>query len=130
MAASIPTRRIFLKLGCPFCHKVTTYLAEAGLSNKVTVEFDTEENRKYIEEKAGKCTFPALEVEPGQVMLESGDIIALYAKESGVDPATLPLHQYYLNGLFKDIRALKLHVNEKEGPEAVAALIAAGRAKF
>eukprot|EP00667_Euglena_gracilis_P027206 EG_transcript_33472 len=130
MAASIPTRRLFLKLGCPYCSKLTTYLAEAGLSSKVTVELDTEENRQYIAEKAGKCTFPALEVEPGQVMLESGDIIALFAKESGVDPASLPLHQYYLNGLFKDIRALMLHIKEKEGPEALVPIIAAGRTKL
>eukprot|EP00668_Euglena_longa_P017046 GGOE01021377.1.p2 GENE.GGOE01021377.1~~GGOE01021377.1.p2 ORF type:complete len:140 (-),score=51.67 GGOE01021377.1:532-924(-) len=130
MAASIPTRKLFLKLGCPFCAKLTTFLAEAGLSSKVTIELDTEENRNYITQKVGKCTFPALEVEPGKIILESGDIIDLFAKEAGVDPASLPLHQYYMNGLFKDVRAMMMHIKEKEGPEALPPIIAAGRTKF
>eukprot|EP00667_Euglena_gracilis_P017244 EG_transcript_18126 len=89
----IPVRRIFLKLGCPFCSKVVSYLGAAGLADKVAVEYDTEANRQRITELAGKCSFPALEVSPGAILLESDAIIALYAKESGVDPATLPLHQ-------------------------------------
>jgi len=35
-------------------------------------------------EKVGKVTFPALETEPGTIILESDDIIGVFAKDSGV----------------------------------------------
>eukprot|EP00669_Euglena_mutabilis_P009864 TRINITY_DN4678_c0_g1_i1.p1 TRINITY_DN4678_c0_g1~~TRINITY_DN4678_c0_g1_i1.p1 ORF type:complete len:285 (+),score=116.11 TRINITY_DN4678_c0_g1_i1:24-857(+) len=127
--ASMPVRRLFLKPGCPFSQKAASYLGAANLSSKVTVELDTDENRALITEKVGKVTFPALEVEPGTIILESDDIIGVFAKDSGIEPASLPLYQYYLEGLFQDFRALSRHIKEKEGAEAFAELIANGRKK-
>ena len=86
--------RLYMKRGCPWCTKLAVWLADAKLMDKVVFHWDTAENRAYVQEKCGKTAFPALEYEPGKVMLESGDIINRFAEEHSIDTASLPVHQY------------------------------------
>lgn len=86
--------RLYMKRGCPWCTKLAVWLADANLVDKVVFEWDTAENRAYVQEKCGKTTFPALEYVPGKVMLESSDIINHFAKQYGIDTARLSVYQY------------------------------------
>ena len=66
-------RRLFLKLGCPFCTKLTVFISAASLENKFKPIFDCPPVRKYINTvNNNKCTFPCIEIEDGKkVMLET-----------------------------------------------------------
>merc|ERR1719502_1902673 len=52
-AASLPKpkpgqRRLFLKLGCPFCTKLVMFIADAGLQSKVKPIYDCPPVREYV----------------------------------------------------------------------------------
>jgi len=110
----------YLKRFCPFCLRLRIFLTEAGLSD--TVEFvvfddgdDTHQRLRAQMEAAGKSPgFPAVEFEPGTLETGTDDLIARFAGPAGVDPASLPLLDYYTTGVFKkygemfrEIRELK-----------------------
>ena len=90
-------RRLFLKAGCPFCTKVVVFLAAAGIQDKVKPIYDCPPVREYVSQlNQGKCSFPAVELEEGKViMLESADIIDFFMKEYKVDPERLWASRYF-----------------------------------
>lgn len=103
---------LYLKDKCPFCLKVLIFLLETG-------QLDGIEVRSFVpgtpEESALKAelaphfetvTFPAAQLAPGNYMKDSDAIIAHFADRAGVDPADLPVFQWYANGPFAQIGAL------------------------
>ena len=44
-------------------------MADLNATNKVTWEYDTEENRALVTENCGKASFPALQYEEGKVSI-------------------------------------------------------------
>jgi len=116
--ASLPT--LYLKNACPFCLKLRIFLTEAGIADRFNyVVFDDgDETHKALRarmEAAGQQpSFPAAELMPGTLETGTDDLIARFAADAGVDPASLPLLDYYGSGVFKrygamfqEIRALK-----------------------
>jgi len=116
--ASAPT--IYLKRACPFCLKLRIFLTEAGLADRFNfiVFDDGDETHKALRarmEAAGQQpSFPAAELVPGQLETGTDDLIARFAGEAGKDPSSLPLFNYYAEGVFKrygemfqELRALK-----------------------
>jgi glutaredoxin len=92
--------RCFVKMGCPFCTKLMMFMAEAKLMHLITLDLDTEDNRKYVKESTGKEMFPCIELGPGNIMGETMDLIDKFAKENGVDMDSLPAYDYYAKGVF------------------------------
>lgn len=112
--------RIYLKTTCPYCLKLRIFLTEAQIADRFdfTVFADGDETHKALRarmEAAGQEPgFPAAEIEPGKLTTGTDDLIARFAMDAGVDPATLPLLNYYSNGvfrrhaeMFKELRQLK-----------------------
>ena len=101
-------RRLFLKAGCPFCTQLAVFLASAGIQSKVKPIFDCPPVRTYVASvNDGKCTFPALEIEEGSiVMLETQDIIQFLCKEHNVNQEELWVFHYFEEGLLQSYRAL------------------------
>jgi glutaredoxin len=111
---------IYLKQSCPFCLKLRIFLTEAGIADTFAfVTFadgdDTHKALRARMEAAGQQpSFPAAELEPGTLTTGTDDLIARFAGEAGVDPATLPLLAYYEQGvfpaygaMFRELRELK-----------------------
>ena len=84
-------RRLFLKAGCPFCTQLAVFIASAGIQSKVKPIFDCPPVRKYVSNvNGGKCTFPALEIEEGSVvMLETQDIIRFLCEDHNINQEEL-----------------------------------------
>ena len=98
---------IYLKLSCPHCLKLLIFLVEAGLADRFEqIVFEQgdavhRQLRSRMEEAGVKPSFPAVEFTPGKFETESDELIAKFAGEAGVDPATLPLLRYYVEGQYK-----------------------------
>ena len=116
--ATLPT--LYLKRSCPFCLKLRIFLTESGQADRFAyVIFDdgdeTHQALRARMEQAGKQpSFPAAELTPGELETGTDDLINRFAKDAGVDPSSLPLLNYYTDGVFKrygqmfqEIRALK-----------------------
>ena len=64
----------------------------------------------------GRCTFPAIELEPDvSVMLETDDIIAMLMQEHNIDASTLWASRYFEQGMLITFRALFRYLIEREG---------------
>lgn len=117
MNASSRTR-IYLKKTCPYCLKLRIFLTEAGLADRFdfTVFSEGDETHKALRarmEAAGqKPSFPAAEIEAGRLTTGSDELIARFARDAGVDPARLPLLDYYSNGVFP--RHVEMHLELKQ----------------
>jgi glutaredoxin 2 len=93
--------RCFVRMGCPFCTKFLVFMADAGLAHLLDLDLDTEVNRAYIKECAGKDpTFPCIELDPGKIMFETMDLVEKFAKEGSVDMDSLPCYDYYAKAVF------------------------------
>ena len=98
---------IYLKKTCPFSLKLFIFLTEAGLADRFerVVFADGDEThqklRSRMEEQGVKPSFPAAEIAPGKLETGSDELIARFAEDAGVDPAGLPLLQYYSHGVFE-----------------------------
>jgi hypothetical protein len=98
--------KIYLLRPCPFCLKLRIFLTEAGIAeNFQYVEFaigdETHEAvRNRMIEAGLKPSFPAAELEEGRFTTETDELIERFAKEAGVDPAKMPLLEYYTRGVF------------------------------
>jgi glutaredoxin len=119
MNANMPIR-IYLKKTCPFCLKLRIFLTEAGLADRAdfTVFADGDATHQSLRERmqaAGQePSFPVAEFEPGTLSTGTDALIARFAKEGDVEPATLPLLRYYSDGvfqkygeMFRELRQLK-----------------------
>jgi len=95
---------VYLKQHCPFCMKIRLFILEASIGADVqTREFasGTPQEEAINAELAAhlsKLSFPAAQVQPGQFIAESDDIIAALARKSGRDPASMPVYQNYVDG--------------------------------
>lgn len=104
MNAPVP---VYLKNTCPFCLKLRIFLTEAGLADRV--EFVTfadgdathQSLRSRMQATGQEPSFPAAELEPGKLSTGTDALIAHFAREGGVNPETLPLLNYYSEGVFK-----------------------------
>ena len=112
--------RIYLKKTCPYCLKLRIFLTEAGLAKRFdfTVFTDGDDTHKALRARmqaAGQePSFPAAEIEPGMLATGSDALIARFGSEASIDPAALPLLNYYSEGVFRrhvemhqELRALK-----------------------
>ena len=115
-----PQPAVYLKRTCPHCLKLRIFLTEAGIADRFAyVVFDDgDETHKALRarmEDAGQSpSFPAADLGDGALTTGTDDLIALFAQDAGVDPATLPLFGYYTGGVFKrysemfrELKALK-----------------------
>lgn len=112
--------KVYLKKTCPFCLKLRIYLTEAGAADRadfiVFAEGDETHQalRSRMQAAGQEPSFPAAELEPGKLSTGTDALIAHFAKGTGVDPAALPLLNYYLEGvfqkygeMFRELRQLK-----------------------
>jgi glutaredoxin len=115
-------RRLFLKAGCPFCTKLVVFLAAAGIQDKVKPIYDCPPVREYVAAvNSGKCSFPAMEIEEGKVvMLETSDIIDFLSKEYDVAQEPLWAARYFDEGMFVVFSALFGYLIKHEGGYAKA----------
>jgi glutathione S-transferase len=99
--------KVYLKNTCPYSLKLRIFLTEAGIADRFdfTVFVDGDETHKALrarmEAQGQEPAFPAAEIEPGKLITGTDDLIARFAKEAGVDPAGLPLLNYYSEGVFR-----------------------------
>ncbi|MGQ4274102.1 glutaredoxin domain-containing protein [Terrihabitans sp. B22-R8] len=116
--------KIYLKKSCPFCLKLRIFLTEAGIADRFDyVEFEDGDAthtalRQQMEEAGQEPSFPAAELEPGKLTPGTDDLIARFAKDTGVDPATLPLLAYYSDGVFKHTIAMFRELRELKAGQA------------
>lgn len=103
---------LYVKQGCPFCFKLRLYLLEADLIDQVSIdEFAVgseaeQQVRATLAPHLEKISFPVAQLSPGQFVADSDALVAHFAQQSGVDPATLPTYQAYIEGPFKTLLAL------------------------
>lgn len=79
--------------------------------------------RRYVKQcSGGKVSFPALEVSPGEVLLETDNIIKKFADENGLDPANMWALKYFSEGMYSVYQVLFKHLTETQGgyPEALS----------
>jgi len=123
MNAKVPTK-IYLKSTCPFCLKLRIFLTEAGIADQMdfTVFTDGDETHKALRsrmEAAGQePSFPAAELEPGKLSTGTDQLIAHFAKQAGVTPESLPLLNYYSQGVFKKYGEMFRELRQLKGSAA------------
>ncbi len=116
---------LYMKTSCPWCMRLAAFLVEAGIWDRFEFRnfYEGDENeaaiRAEVAEHFEKASFPTLQYEPGKYMIESGDIIAKYADELGLDPENMPFYQYFMNGpmrrnreTFQELMRLRKEVEE------------------
>lgn len=110
--------KIFLKNTCPYCLKLRIFLTEAGLADRFdfVVFADGDEThqalRARMQSDGQQPSFPAAELEPGRLATGTDELIARFARDAGVDAATLPLLAYYSDGVFR--RHVQMHKELRE----------------
>lgn len=115
---------LYLKRSCPFCLKLRVFLTEAGAADRFTyVVFDdgdaTHQQLRARMEAAGKQpSFPAAELVPGELETGTDDLIARFARDAAVDPATMPLLAYYADGVFKRYGEMFREIRELKSAQA------------
>jgi hypothetical protein len=96
--------------------KLLIFLAESKLLDSVYPVLDDPIVREYVTAcNGGKCTFPALELEEGRVMLETNDIINYLAEQNGIDPSSMWLTQHYEQGVMSSFKIVFHHLIETKG---------------
>ena len=99
---------IYLMQTCPFCLKLRIFLHEAGLADAVTFATfrqgdETHQQLRSRMEAAGQQpSFPAAELSQGTFTTGTDQLIEHFAGEAGINPASMPLLNYYSEGVFKN----------------------------
>jgi glutaredoxin len=99
--------KVYLKKTCPFCLKLRIFLTEAGIADRADFVAFTDGDathqslRSRMEAAGQKPSFPAAEFSPGKLSTGTDALIAHFAAQAGVDPSTLPLLNYYSEGVFQ-----------------------------
>jgi predicted DCC family thiol-disulfide oxidoreductase YuxK len=95
---------VYLKQNCPICMKIRLFILEADLGAEVeTRDFASgtpqeEAIRAELAPYLNKVSFPAAQIQSGQFIAESDDIIAVLAQISGRDPAVMSVYPSYVDG--------------------------------
>ena len=125
MTEAVPSPTIHLMRTCPFCLRLRIFLSEAGLENRFTLAaFDqgSDEHhalRARMEAAGTQPSFPAAEFAPGEWTTGTDGLIARFAGDAGVDPASMPLLDYYSSGVFKQYIQMFRELKElKSAPAA------------
>lgn len=110
---SAPHRaKAYLMSDCPFSFKFLLFMTEAGLLHTIDVkrcdraDEDYQEVRAMLKDKAGKASFPTVEIAPGTYMNDSDGLIAHFAAEHGVSDTKPPVLQFYLDGVFASVNRM------------------------
>lgn len=110
--------KIYLMIECPFCLKFRIFLSEAGLDDKVEfVVFKSGDDthqavRNRMIEAGQKPSFPAAELEEGKLTTETDHLIEHFSQGTSIDAKTLPLLNYYLDGVFQRFGAMHKELAE------------------
>jgi glutaredoxin len=97
---------IYLKKTCPFCLKLRVFLSEALLAdgfNLIVFEDGDDPHRELrsrMEASGQQPSFPAVELTPGKLETGTDELISRIADQAGVVPASMPLLNYYSDGVF------------------------------
>lgn len=115
-----PPTTIYLKKSCPFCLKLRIFLTEAGLADRMNFVVFTDGDATHQSLRARMTaagqepSFPAAEIESGKLSTGTDQLIAHFAREANVEPGSLPLLNYYSEGvfpkygeMFRELRQLK-----------------------
>ncbi|MCC4592201.1 glutathione S-transferase N-terminal domain-containing protein [Xanthomonas campestris pv. cannae] len=95
---------VYLKQHCPFCMKIRVFILEANLGAAVeTRDFASgtpqeDAIRAELAPQLSRVSFPAAQLQPGQYIAESDDIVASLAQRFGRDPAAMPVYRNYVDG--------------------------------
>lgn len=71
---------LYIKNGCPYCHKVLTFMDANGIELPLHNIDESDADRERLVEVGGKHQVPCLFID-GKAMYESDDIIAYLGKE-------------------------------------------------
>lgn len=110
--------KIYLKNTCPYCLKLRIFLTEARLADGFDLVVFSEGDathqalRSRMQAAGQEPSFPAAELQAGQLTTGSDDLIARFASDAGVDAAKLPLLAYYSDGVFR--RHIEMHKELKQ----------------
>lgn len=107
--------KAYLRDGCPFSFKYWLFMAESGLGRQIEViRCDPRDAAAFARVKAtlgqalgGDVTFPIVEVEPGHYETDSDALIERYARQNGVDVASLPALTFYKQTILPQV--VELH---------------------
>lgn len=119
-AARPGTRRLFVKVGCPFCIEPLMFVAEAGLRHVVTPIYGepgdvVEDYIKELSGLTGCAAFPCLELEDGTVLLTAQAIIARLAVDNRVDMDHMWCTKFASDGIMPSFMALFGFLVQGEG---------------
>lgn len=104
--------KAYLMSDCPFSFKFLLFMTEAGLLDAIDVrrcdraDEDYQEIRTLLKEKAGKASFPTVEVSPGVYMNDSDGLIEHYASAHGITNTRPAVLQFYLDGVFSSVNTM------------------------
>lgn len=77
------TLELYIKDGCPFCHKVLSFMKKNDIELPLHNISRSEEDLNHLVEVGGERQVPCLFID-GAPLYESGDIVAYLAKEFAV----------------------------------------------
>ena len=114
--------KAFIKEGCPFSFKFLAFMAEAKLLDEIEIvrvregDADYETTKRKLDERLGKASFPAVEIEPDRYMSDSDRLIEHYAKLDGLLPDEMPVLSLYKQGIFPKL--IELHKLKTAGAKS------------
>lgn len=100
---------LYVNHRCPFCLKFMIYLAQAGMLDDFTLRVfepgspEHEATKAELASHFDNVSFPVVEVEPGVFRKDSDALIAYYEEASGRRAADMPLLDYYVTGVLKQV---------------------------
>ena len=116
--------KVYLMVECPYCLKLRIFLNEAKLDDQVELVVfhggdDThQEVRNRMIQAGQKPSFPAAELESGTLTTETDVLISHFGGPTKIDPTSLPLLNYYLDGVFARTVAMHKELQELKAQAA------------
>jgi len=78
----MPALMLYHKTGCPYCHKVLSFLESEGITVSMRNITENADYRQELINAAGKQQVPCLIID-GQALFESDDIIKWFQENKG-----------------------------------------------
>ena len=82
--------QLYIKNGCPFCHKVTSFMKANNINLPLHNISESDKDRDFLIEHGGKRQVPCLFID-GKALYESSDIIEYLGKVFDASTAAAPV---------------------------------------